>query len=168
MVGEDGKPLNSRQRRLLKRKLDQQKEEPPAPAPAPAPVPKSPTKSIEPTEADMAGLNSRQRRLLKRKMAVGGGSPLQQNGAAAPAAEEETAPAGEFDPSMPMHMLLGRSRGKRGKHQEWEPPTEQVWEETPALPKNCLLYTSDAADEEDSVDLGGCGSNEKNKIDKKK
>eukprot|EP00658_Telonema_sp_P-2_P013971 TRINITY_DN15297_c0_g1_i4.p1 TRINITY_DN15297_c0_g1~~TRINITY_DN15297_c0_g1_i4.p1 ORF type:complete len:100 (+),score=52.45 TRINITY_DN15297_c0_g1_i4:68-367(+) len=24
-----------------------------------------------------------------------------------------------------------------------------------ALPKNCLLYTSDAADEEDSVDLGG-------------
>ena len=24
-----------------------------------------------------------------------------------------------------------------------------------ALPKTCLLYTSDAADEEDSVDLGG-------------
>ena len=26
---------------------------------------------------------------------------------------------------------------------------------TPAVPENCLLYTSDAADELDGVDLGG-------------
>ena len=30
----------------------------------------------------------------------------------------------------------------------------------------CLLYTSDAADEEDSVDLGGRGINKKKKKDK--
>src|SRR5674536_152175 len=30
-----------------------------------------------------------------------------------------------------------------------------IWRETRAETKRCLLYTSDAADEEDSVDLGG-------------
>ena len=32
-----------------------------------------------------------------------------------------------------------------------------------ALPKNCLLYTSDAADERSSVDLGGRGIIKKKK-----
>ena len=32
--------------------------------------------------------------------------------------------------------------------------------------KACLLYTSDAADEEDSVDLGGPGGIKKKKIDR--
>ena len=34
--------------------------------------------------------------------------------------------------------------------------------------ENCLLYTSDAADEEDSVDLGGCLNIKKKKKMKKK
>eukprot|EP00658_Telonema_sp_P-2_P048202 TRINITY_DN36683_c0_g1_i1.p1 TRINITY_DN36683_c0_g1~~TRINITY_DN36683_c0_g1_i1.p1 ORF type:complete len:168 (-),score=30.12 TRINITY_DN36683_c0_g1_i1:71-574(-) len=38
---------------------------------------------------------------------------------------------------------------------------------TPTSPTPCLLYTSDAADEEDSVDLGGCRSIKKKKKDKK-
>ena len=36
------------------------------------------------------------------------------------------------------------------------------------MPKSCLLYTSDAADEEDSVDLGGRRIIKKKKNQKKK
>ena len=43
------------------------------------------------------------------------------------------------------------------------PKTEEGWEELGKRVATCLLYTSDAADEEDSVDLGGRGSIKKKK-----
>src|SRR5665648_776986 len=45
--------------------------------------------------------------------------------------------------------VIGKQTGNWNPTSSWSP---NYWSE---LPKSCLLYTSDAADEEDSVDLGG-------------
>ena len=40
----------------------------------------------------------------------------------------------------------------------WEPPLDLAWDHAPlgiVEVEDCLLYTSDAADERSSVDLGG-------------
>ena len=46
------------------------------------------------------------------------------------------------------------------------PKTKMIWVETPTNP--CLLYTSDAADERSSVDLGGRRINKKKRKKKKR
>eukprot|EP00658_Telonema_sp_P-2_P036948 TRINITY_DN26627_c0_g1_i1.p1 TRINITY_DN26627_c0_g1~~TRINITY_DN26627_c0_g1_i1.p1 ORF type:complete len:138 (-),score=17.24 TRINITY_DN26627_c0_g1_i1:32-445(-) len=48
----------------------------------------------------------------------------------------------------------GASRAARGGAKVSR-ASRRAWLGQPACDKNCLLYTSDAADEEDSVDLGG-------------
>ena len=50
----------------------------------------------------------------------------------------------------------------------WSIPPSNLNKTQGAIPSRCLLYTSDAADEEDSVDIGGRRIIKKKKKEKKK
>src|SRR5664280_3248881 len=53
-----------------------------------------------------------------------------------------------------LHMSLSK-RGHKPVHHTYMKKNREMEEDEPDFYKHCLLYTSDAADEEDSVDLGG-------------